>query len=363
MPYIASDIKDMNRRIVYNVLSSSDGLSKAEISRMTGISAPTVIKIIDYLKGLGCVKEVGGGESVLGRKPQLLRFDQSFGYAIGVYFSGVDLKAGIVDFGGNICYTESMPLSNDFVNTITNIFPKIIENFIKQSGISAEKIKGICVGIPGVINEKRKTIELAPLIGIIEKSDYIKIMSQISEYLKMPVFFENDANIAAVGEFAARGYTSNDDLLFITVGKGIGAGIILNGNLRKGNNYLAGELGYMVFDKSFEVSLDKAGWFETNINPDELRKVKNIDRDLLDNISCNIALAIVNLCVPFDINHVVLGRFKTDGFYDQLISRINMYINKFTLQPIKCEMPVCQDPGILGAAHIVIGPAVDDLIG
>ena len=353
----------MNRKIVYNLFLSKAEMSKSEISRETGISAPTVIKIIDYLKTIGCVKEIGEGESAIGRKPNMLRFDPSAGYAIGVDFSGVEIKIGIVDFGGNVCYIEKLPTASNFEKVLNNDFPLRIQKLIEAAKISADKIKGICIGVPGVVNADQKTIELAPLVGIIKKKDYSEIVSKISDALKIPVIFENDANAAVIGEFVARKYMSDDDLLFITIGKGLGAGIILNGKLRKGQNYFAGELGYMVFGKNYKAEENKAGWLEMEIRLDELRQEKSINIDSLANLACNLALAIVNICIPFDINHVVLGKFKSDVFNKLLIDKINFYLNSFSTLNIICERSVCDEPAILGGAHTVIESVINELFG
>ena len=231
MSYIGSDIKDMNRRIVYDTLLKNGGLSKAAISRMTGISAPTVIKIVDYLKQLGCIEELGEGTIPLGRRPDMFRFNPDFAYAVGVNFSGVDIVIGLMDCAGKFRCTRSVAVVPDFSRVMNSILPEEIHTLIIQSGIQAERIKGICFGLPGVVNHAEKTIGLAPLIGIIEPQNYTPIIEQLEQKFGIPVYFENDANMAAMGEFRARGLHAGDDLLFLTVGKGLGSGIILDGRL------------------------------------------------------------------------------------------------------------------------------------
>lgn len=363
MAYIASDIKGMNRKIVYDLFLSKNEMSKSEISRETGISAPTVMKIIDYLEKIGCVKEIGEGESTIGRKPNMLQFDPSAGYAIGVDFSGVEIEIGIVDFGYHIRYLEKFSTTSDFKRVLNNDFPLQVRSLVEKTKIPYQKIRGICIGVPGVVNEVQRTIELAPLVGIIEKQDYGAMADRISDSLNMPVIFENDANVAATGEFIARKYADDDDLLFITIGKGLGAGIILNGKLRKGSRSFAGELGYMVFSKEYHMRPDEAGWLEKEIKLDNLRQEKGIDMDSLENLACNLALAIVNLCVPLEISHVVLGKFKDDVFYRLLIRAINSYLRSFSTLEISCEASICEEPAVLGGAHLIVESVIDDMFG
>ena len=81
-PYVASHLKDMNRKTVYRLLASVGEISKAEISRQTGISSPTVIKIVNFLLANGFITEAGEGDSALGRKPHILRFNPEAYYSI-----------------------------------------------------------------------------------------------------------------------------------------------------------------------------------------------------------------------------------------------------------------------------------------
>lgn len=363
MSYIASDIKGMNQKIVYNLFLTKNETSKSEISRETGISAPTVSKIVDYLEKIGCVKEIGEGESSIGRKPNMLQFDPNAGYAIGVDFSGVEIRIGIVDFGYHLRFMKKYSTTSNFQTVLNNDFPQQVRSIVEEANIPFEKIRGICIGVPGVVNEKLKTIELAPLVGIIEKQDYSAMASRISDSLQIPVIFANDANVAAIGEFIARKYTDSDDLLFITIGKGLGAGIILNGKLRKGSRSFAGELGYMVFSKDYQVKSDEAGWLEQEIQLDRLRQEEKSDREVIDNLAANLALAMVNICVPLEIDHVVLGKFKEEVFNRVLLERINAYLRTLSAFDFLCEAPHCEEPAILGGAHLIVESVVDDLFG
>lgn len=360
MAYIPQHLKEMNRLIVYKLLQQKNNLSKAEISRLTGISVPTVMKIIDYFKELGFVEEYGQGESLLGRKPHILNYIPYIAYAIGVEFAGIELKIGIVDFAGNICYIEKKSVLPDFNTIMSQELAKDIEEVINRSGISREKIKGTCIGAPGVVNVKQQTIALAPLVGVTEVMNYSNFVETLSNRLKMPVIIENDANAAAIGEFVCRGLGLNDDLLFMILGKGIGAGIILNGQLRMGNNYSAGEIGYMIFDKEFVVSKQQSGWLEQNLCLDELR-CNSINTEALDVIAGNVALAIINICVPLEISHAIFGRLKDDDFDKMFVQRINKYLHALSVLNLECQLSQCKEPCIVGCANFVIEPIIHNL--
>jgi predicted NBD/HSP70 family sugar kinase len=343
----------MNRETVYHLLMSRGELSKADISRQTGISAPTVIKIIDYFKDIGCVEELGEGEAVLGRKPQMLRFNPSAGYSIGVEYSGIAINAGIVDLAGNLCFQSSCAAPNDFAQVVGNDIPRKIEEMISDSGIPRDKLHGVCLGVPGVVDTKKKTIDLAPLVGVRDSISCSEIFDKLSARLGMPVIIENDANAAAIGEMTASGMGPHDDLMYIMVGKGLGAGIILDGKLRKGKNYSVGEMGYMVFAKDYKLDKKNAGWLENRLQIDRLRSEDIISENELNDFALHLSLAIVNVCVPLEINKVVIGRLKSLQFDTLLVKKIREYLNDMSIMKIKCSLPVCSQPTIVGCASLV----------
>ncbi len=361
MAFIASHLKGMNRKSVYSLLASTPEISKAEIGRQTGISAPTVIKIIDRFKDIGCVEELGEGASPLGRKPQLLRLNPSFGYAIGVDYNGLELRAGIVDFGGRLCHLRCEKVEPDFHGVAEHKLAACVEALIAESGIPRQKIRGLCVGLPGAINENLQTVDFAPLIGLNSSTDYAAIVEKLSAQLNLPVCVENDANAAATGEFITRGLTERDDLLFVIGIRGIGAGIILDGELRKGHNTTAGEIGYMVFDKDFVSSRQREGWLEMAMRIHA--PVENSGQEaLLDRFASHFALAFVNICLPLEMNLIVLGRVRGESFDAALRDRINQYLGSLSLLPLQCEAPVCAEPCIVGCANRILKPELTKLL-
>lgn len=361
MPFVAANLKYMNRREVYELVRQSGEISRAEISRITGISGPTVLKIVDYLKQAGCVLEIGAGESSLGRKPQLLRFNPDAGYAVGVDFSGVELKIGIVDYGEKIRYLSTTSVVPDISLIAGDAFAEMISSAVTASGIDPDRIHGICIGLPGVVNRELGTIELAPLVGVSDKISYQGVIQKLSERLGLPILVENDANLSALGEFSVSGYADSDDLLMIRTGKGLGSGIIMNGQLRRGKEFFAGELGYMVFDGNYHIGKSQGGWLETTLGLDELHR-GSITPEMTERLARNLALAIVNVCMPLDIQNAVLSRFSEKPVYDVVLTSINEHLQQYAGQDIRCRAPLCPEPGILGAAGLVIGRAVEELL-
>ena len=101
-PYLATDLKVLNRQSVYRLMEKKEVISRSEIARITNISMPTVMKIAAYFLEKGIVSEAGDGVTAIGRKPQMLRFEPSAYYSVGIEYEGDYLRAGMVDLRGRI---------------------------------------------------------------------------------------------------------------------------------------------------------------------------------------------------------------------------------------------------------------------
>jgi len=376
-PFIASHLKDMNRRTVYSLVASSGEISKAEINRKTGISPPTVIKIIDFFLKSGIVKEAGEGDSMLGRKPQLLRFNPNAAYSIGVEYDGDILRAGLVDLLGHVKAVRSIAAGRDIDAILDRMLEACVHALVGDSGVPMSKIMGIGIGFPGVVNSESCEVLYAPLVGILDHRDYSAEIRRLSQRLGVPIFLENDVNAATVGEFHSSGLGAEDDMLYISLGVGLAAGIVLDGALRKGRTSSAGEIGYMVFDKDFITMKSKPGWMESHIvlDPLYLQVIGhgsgaagrgNVDPDrydsMMESIADLLALSIANLSVSLDAELVVLGGAAMKTIGREVQARIDEKLSRLCLNPVKCRLGKCDHPFIVGSAAIAREAVMDSLL-
>ena len=355
-------------------------MSKAEISRQTGISAPTVIKIMNYFLENGFVCEAGEGSSALGRKPHILRFNPEAYYSIGVEFEGDFLKLGLVDLLGNIKTFQKVRVLPDFNVIINKVIPLQIEELIKKTAVPKAKILGIGLGIPGVVDLENCILEFAPLVGISSPLDYRHMISALGKKIELPVYVENDVNAAAIGEFVARKLNGESDLLYLSLGTGLGAGIILNGKIRRGKRNSAGEIGYMVFDINYHSSKANAGWMEGLINFEtlskrwpffpELASYQNIETEdknnefkaLVEYVAANLALTISNITALLDINLVIIGGETAEALNKSLVTAINQHLKRLCILDMDCQLKISGEPGIVGTAAIVTEYQLDQML-
>ena len=93
-----------------------------------------------------------------------------------------------------------------------------------------------------------------------KKTDISPIIHALEERYHLPVMVDNDLNMEVQGEFICKSLSERDDLIYLSIGTGIGSGIMLNGKLRRGVRYMYGEVGYMSFDPNYETAATKTGW-------------------------------------------------------------------------------------------------------
>lgn len=166
-------------------------------------------------------------------------------YRIGIDMGGTNLAAGIVGEDGGIISQLSVPTGDPDSRQIAAVTADLIRELLVCTNIPGEKIVSVGVGVPGTADQETGMIEYANNLGM----ENVPFLDLLQPYFpNMPMALENDANAAAYAEYlfgAGRGCRS---MVMITLGTGIGAGIIINGDLYEGVNYAAGEIGHMVID-------------------------------------------------------------------------------------------------------------------
>ncbi|NSW89120.1 MAG: ROK family transcriptional regulator [Firmicutes bacterium] len=237
-------IREINTSIILDILKEKAPLSKYDISKLTGLSAPTVSNIVNDLVKVGFVKETGVGESIGGRPPLLLDLNLEGGFIIGVDIGSDNIKAIVVDFLGNIIAKSEIQVNPDDSEFI--VLDKItlaISTIIEKSKKDRSLFLGMGMGVAGEVDSLNGIIKHAsrlkwhnvPLKSIIENS--FRIPAYIDENVKLLTFAEQWYG-------AGKGY---NNIVCIRVGDDIGAGIIIDGKLFNGSSGKAGvNIGHLI---------------------------------------------------------------------------------------------------------------------
>lgn len=243
-------MKSVNKSIVLNKIRKAESISRAQIAKETSLTPPTVSSIVKELMEQGLVKESMLGHSSGGRKPTMLHINTTAFYVIGVDAGPQTVKCALTDLTGRILHhTSSLlkkPITNEqFISTLKeNIY-----DLLQSTEISQEQIIGIGVAMHGAVEVKTGTSLVAPILNL----KNIPIKFRLEEEFNITVKVENDARAMALGESWFGGHGDADSMVAVNLGRGVGAGIVINGKLYHGAQGIAGELGHMTIDINGEI--------------------------------------------------------------------------------------------------------------
>ncbi|URN94896.1 MAG: ROK family protein [Candidatus Pristimantibacillus lignocellulolyticus] len=236
-------VKKLNSYIVLSCIRKYAPLSRAQVSEQTGLNKATVSNLVTELIDHNLVIEIGPGESSGGRKPVLLLFNDKAGYAIGVDLGVNYIRGVLVELNGNIVKEYYQKLSNQKRELAFDSLVQCIDTFIKQAPESPYGIVGIGVGVPGIVDQNG-TILFAPNM----KWREVPLKQMLEERFDYPVIIDNEANAGAQGEQKYGAGKGIRNQIYLSVGYGIGSGIILDKELYKGTSGFSGELGHLSID-------------------------------------------------------------------------------------------------------------------
>ena len=159
---------------------------------------------------------------------------------IGIDLGGTNIAAGIVDDNGKLIYKSSVPTQKErHYSEIIKDMAELVKTIVADAGYDISDIKAVGIGCPGTIDNAHGMVVYSNNI----KMDHVPLADEFRKYIDVPVNIENDANAAAYGEYIANGNNVNS-YIFMTLGTGVGGGIIINGKIYRGFNYAGAEIGH-----------------------------------------------------------------------------------------------------------------------
>jgi len=241
-------INTINKQNVINIIRDQGPIFKAEISRVTGLSIPTIMKSTDEFIKKGLVREIGKSESSgRGKPPELLEFIPDSYYIIGVDIGTTNIVTVLMDLSAKIIYKQMVPTgAKDCADVIINRVIDSITNTINHVNIEEEKILGIGIGMPGLLDSQNGIVQFSPDFGW----ENIDLLGPIKAYFNMTIIIDNVTRAMAMGEkWFGMGH-GIDNFMCINLGYGIGAAIVINGEVYSGFSGSSGEFGHMTLEKN-----------------------------------------------------------------------------------------------------------------
>src|ERR1700677_2425480 len=334
----STSVRETNIRDLLRLLRLHSPCSRADLTRLSGLTAPTVSAGISRLQRHGLVTTLGRASSNGGRPPGLLEFNARHGYVVGVDIGGshlgivmADLNGTIVGRGTTIFRAERRP------NAVTQMIADGIKRISQQQKVPMSKILHIVVGAPGITD-----VAAGRVLSAYSLTDWhdVPLRDLVEEKTRTSTTVDNDVNLCALGEAWCGAARNVANFIFLAIGTGVGAGIVVNGTLHHGANWSAGVVGYMLLPglTSEPPLIDGAGALESAVGGQSVREAwirearmgqtgsapsvqpprpteifdlaatgDSVGREILSRVAEHLAMAITNLSLVLDLSLVVLG--------------------------------------------------------
>jgi predicted NBD/HSP70 family sugar kinase len=231
-----------NERALLECLRSAGPSSRPGLARIAGLSKPTVSQALANLESVGLVRPVGPASPSLGRTAMLYEVDPTAGYVVGIDIGRAWIRAAAADLSGEIVARRDERNRARSGSALVRSVAAVAHEVVEAAGLTWKQVAHTVVGGPGVFDPDSDRFRHAPNVPGWSRPG---VMSELREALPPTVALDNDANLAAVGE---RSYGSGRDartFVYVSVGTGIGMGVIIDGELYRGAHGAAGEVGYL----------------------------------------------------------------------------------------------------------------------
>ena len=362
----------MSQSAVIQAIANYGPTSRASVAKQTGLSKQTVSEIVANLEAEGWVRVVGQTEGNIGRRAVVYEISPSAATIASVDLGGTKVRVALCDLTGKVLAERVEPTSHEGGISIVDQIVRLIRASTDAPDTNFGELRIAVVGVPGVPEAETGAVLMAPNIAGI---DQIDLAGLLQDRLGVEVFVENDVNLAALGEHWLGNPGDTDDLVFISVGTGIGAGIVVGGNLLRGSTGGAGEIGFLPFGADpFEQESLEVGAFErvsaTKAIIDLYASKSGQTADVpsifeaanagdaaalttLDEVAKQISRGAAALVAVVDPSAIVLG--GSIGIREELLERVRRYMAMCCPKPFEIEKSRLGDHAALaGGASVAL---------
>jgi predicted NBD/HSP70 family sugar kinase len=235
-------MRALNQRLVLNRLREHGEATRPEIACAAGLSKPTVGQALLDLEQHGLVRAIGRRADRPGRAAVVYRTAPDAGYIVGVDIGRRVLHVAVADLDGEIVARVEQPNRSRSGATLVRSVVESVDRTVAEAGLAPDDIVVTAVGTPGVPDAATGTMLRAPNLPGFERRGLLHELTVLLGSNGSTVIVENDANLCAIGEHARGAAQGIDVVACLTIGTGIGMGILINGRLFRGAHGAAGEI-------------------------------------------------------------------------------------------------------------------------
>lgn len=382
-----SMVKKNNQRAIVNYLISNGATSRADLAKMLKVSKPTISKNTSDLIDKEILVEVGKGDNELGKKSILVDFNRKHKYVLGMDISKRRFKIALGDLVCNI--KDILDIEYNHPDDID--FTSFIEGFLETHNISISDIAIIGISYPGIISNGEVPNILSEKVNQIKLD---KLMNALTTLFDISIIIKNDINLAIMGERVKCNLMDIDNLLYISVDVGVGAGLIINGKLYEGDRKGAGEIGFTVPNinidgkyTNIEDIVSKTGIIKMIKNDFEyiedsliyslcegnidnvsidifsqaLEKNDKYSINLINKISKYIGVTIANITSLLDIENVIISG-DIPLLHKSIITKINEVVSNLVPFHTNVNISHTKHSSLVGAVEVAVERTIENIL-
>jgi glucokinase-like ROK family protein len=238
-------VKEVNKRLVFQLIRREHAVSRADISRILGLSPTTVSSLVNELTEEGLVMELGCGTSRRGRRPIIYQMNPNARFVVGADVGSNVLTVIVTDLNGKIIEKTEANIDDQAGQELVTVLYEEINHCIEVSKVNRSDILGVGIASPGLIDYNGGTV----IQAINVDWDNVPLKGILEHELDLPVYIENMNNAAALGEYSWGLGREVKRFLYLNVGRGVGGGIIVDGRVLQGSGVSASEIGHLIMDR------------------------------------------------------------------------------------------------------------------
>jgi len=349
-------MKRMNTALILGLIKDTNGVSRIDIAKTTGLTAATVTNLTSELIDAGIVSEVATGESTGGRKPVILKINTESFFAASAYISSNTVEVALADFNAEIKFYKKMTFDAESfsVDACVSFIHQSFEAFREKC---RGKIIGLGLGLHGIVNPRDGVWLNAPNLNVKNS----EIQRLIEDKCHIKVYAENNVRLMALAEMWF-GTTKNiDDFVFLYVGKGVGGAIVTSRELMRGSSEAAGEIGHMTIDMSGPLcQCGKRGCLQAHTNESAMlcRLRENLDKSdtLTANSTCDEMIdAFINhedkaaaTVVEEEIRYLSTGISNIINIFNPKLIVLSSRIKNFDIAVLEKLSEIASGGGVAG---------------
>ncbi len=356
-------------------------ISRAAIAKRTGLSKQTISEIVRVLEEDGFVKVTGRTSGHVGRTAVTYEIVPSAAYIIAIDLGGTKVRAAIADLSCRILAEESAPTDPQGGKDLVEQMAALSQVVAKKQRVPKRRIRLAVLGVPGVPNSAAGDVLMAPNVAGLDQMD---VKTALSDRLGVEVMVENDVNLAVFGEHWQGHGQGIDNLAFVALGTGIGAGLMLGGELLRGTSGAAGEIGYLPFGADpFDPDSLHTGALEREVATYGIKSryaaLTSLDRNVpeifdlaasgdtaatqvLDETAKTLCRTLLAVQAVIDPELIVLG--GSIGAREELVSKVRALLPLCSPTPVRVEISrLGPRAALVGAAALGLSRLHNGLFG